>query len=106
VQLIDDNALLQINELEIIKTSEGSKIGCTCGGLINPNGYGQCKKPTSYQHIKGQHVCYVTQPSNCTDLAFSTTNPGEKFSAEACKMGDAKKDRKPETKPEEPNRSG
>ena len=62
-------------------------MGCTCHDFINPNGYGKCNKASSYEHIKNKAVCYVNQPSNCSDLAFSTTNPGKKFSAEACTLG-------------------
>ena len=65
----------------------GSKVGCTCHDFINPNGYGMCNKTSRYEHIKNKAVCYVNQPSNCSDLAFSSTNPGKKFSAEACILG-------------------
>ena len=62
-------------------------MGCTCHDFINPNGYGKCNKASSYEHIKNKAVCYVNQPSNCSDLAYSTTNRGKKFSAEACELG-------------------
>ena len=64
----------------------GLKIGCSCHDFINPNGYGQCKKSSSYEHVKNKAVCYVNQPSSCSDLAYSSTNPGKKFSAEACRI--------------------
>ena len=31
-------------------------------------------------------MCYVVQPSGCDDLVDSESNPGEKFSAEACAL--------------------
>ena len=61
-----------------------SDIGCSCHDFINPNGFGQCKKGSSYEHVKGRNVCYVNRPSNCSDLTYSSTNPGKKFSAAAC----------------------
>ena len=57
---------------------------CICKDLINKNGVGNCKgvKPSQFN---GDHfACYVIQPSNCTDLKTSGTNPGEKLSAQAC----------------------
>ena len=57
---------------------------CICKDLVNKNGVGNCKgvKPSQFN---GDHfACYVIQPSNCTDLKTSGTNPGEKLSAEAC----------------------
>ena len=58
--------------------------GCKCKDLVNRNRVGNCegRKPSQFN---GQHfTCYVFLPSNCSDLKTSTTNPGEKFSAEAC----------------------
>ena len=63
-----------------------SKVDCSCHDYINANGYGQCKKGSSYEHVKGKKVCYVNQPSNCTDLTYSSTDPGKKFSAQACEL--------------------
>ena len=60
------------------------KGGCKCKDLVNRNRVGNCqgRKPSQFN---GQHfTCYVHLPSNCSDLKSSTTNPGEKFSAEAC----------------------
>ena len=54
---------------------------------MNDNGFGKCQKKSSNDHFKGAHVCYVNQPSNCTDLYTSSTNPGEKVSAQACEIG-------------------
>lgn len=57
---------------------------CTCKDLVNQHGVGNCegRKPSQFN---GQYfVCYVVQPSNCSDLIDSATNPEEKFSAEAC----------------------
>ena len=63
-----------------------SEVGCRCKDLINRHGVGNCTgaKPSQYNHK--HFTCYVVQPSNCTDLTDSHTNPGEKLSAEACKL--------------------
>ena len=74
---------MAIYKKPISLTSE-SDIGCSCHAFINPNGFGQCKKGSSYEHVKGRNVCYVNGPSNCSDLTYSSTNPGKKFSAAAC----------------------
>ena len=63
-------------------------VTCSCHDLISENGFGSCQKKSSNDHFKGSPVCYVNQPSNCTDLYTSVTNPGEKASAEACKIGE------------------
>ena len=63
-------------------------LGCSCHEYINQNGYGQCrKKDFNQEHVKDLHVCYVNQPSNCTDLYASITDPGKKLSAQACPKG-------------------
>ena len=62
-----------------------SKIGCTCHDFINAGGHGQCK--TNHSTTGGRQFCYVNQPSNCTDLLPSETDPGKKISAEACNKG-------------------
>ena len=59
---------------------------CSCKDLINENGFGNCKGTGSPDH-NNNVVCYVNHPSNCTDLVDSGTNPGEKFSAQACIKG-------------------
>ena len=69
-----------------LKILSDSKVDCSCHDYINANGYGQCKKGSSYEHVKGKKVCYVNQPSNCTDLTYSSTDPGKKFSAQACEL--------------------
>ena len=46
-------------------------LGCSCHEYVNQNGYGQCKKKDFHQeHVKLLHVCYVNQPSNCSDLYY------------------------------------
>ena len=62
-----------------------TKIGCTCHDFINVGGHGQCK--TSHSTTGDQPFCYVNQPSNCTDLLPSETDPGRKISAKACEEG-------------------
>ena len=56
--------------------------GCTCKDLIDANGAGNCQDTIS--STSGKAGCYVNQPSTCGDLKDSSTNPGEKFSTEAC----------------------
>ena len=53
---------------------------CTCKRLANENGYGNCNKM-----YKRKPICYVNQPTSCTDLIKSKTNKGERVSWEACK---------------------
>lgn len=56
---------------------------CTCKDLINVNGVGNCQG-TKSPELGDRLACYVNQPSSCRDLLDSGTNPGEKYSAEAC----------------------
>lgn len=53
--------------------------GCNCKDFINPNGYGNCNK-----EYKRGPLCYVNQPSSCTDLMKSGSNKGERVSWQAC----------------------
>ena len=57
---------------------------CKCKDFINRNNVGNCKGKKPSQFRRKFVACYVTQPSGCTDLKDSATNPGEKLSAEAC----------------------
>ena len=52
---------------------------------MNQNGYGRCQKAAS--NFGGLPICYVRQPSNCTDLKNSTTDQGKQLSALACARG-------------------
>ena len=58
---------------------------CLILGVVNDNGVGNCKgaRDSDFNNF----ACYVIQPSNCNDLKNSSTNPGEKLSAEACSTG-------------------
>ena len=56
---------------------------CTCKDLVAPNGGGNCQGPTSTK-LGNKVFCYVTQPSSCSDVLDSSTNQGEKYSAESC----------------------
>ena len=58
--------------------------------MVNSHGFGRCEKKLINEHFDNQHVCYVNQPSNCSDLYTSQTNPGAKVSAKACQTGTAK----------------
>ena len=55
---------------------------CTCKNLVNKDGIGNCEGTKSVAF--GKVACYVNQPSSCSDLKNSGTNPGEKYSAVAC----------------------
>ena len=52
---------------------------------MNTNGYGLCNKKYRWGTLKGLFICYVNQPSSCTDLVDSGTNKGKQMSGEACK---------------------
>ena len=67
------------------KLNLATTIGCTCHDFINDGGHGRCK--TSHSTTGDQPFCYVNQPSNCTDLLPSETDPGRKISAKACETG-------------------
>ena len=58
----------------------GSILGdCSCNNYVSDLGYGKCEKD-----FRGGPVCYVDQPSACTDVADSKTEPGMQYSWEAC----------------------
>ena len=52
---------------------------CSCNNYVSDLGYGKCEKD-----FRGGPVCYVDQPSACTDVADSKTEPGRQYSWEAC----------------------
>ena len=62
-------------------------ISCSCHDMVNSHGFGRCQKKLLNEHFDDQHVCYVNQPSNCSDLYTSQTNPGAKVSSVACSTG-------------------
>ena len=51
---------------------------CTCSNFINENGYGNCQKLN-----RGLPLCYVNEPSDCTDLIF-IKRTGRSVSWKAC----------------------
>ena len=59
---------------------------CQCKDLINQNNVGNCKGKKPSQFRRKFAACYVTQPSGCTDLKNSSTNPGELLSVNACRL--------------------
>ena len=59
---------------------------CNCKDFVNDGGFGNCFKRSGHSKHDGNVVCYVEQPSTCSDLIDSRSNPGEKISAEACKL--------------------
>ena len=52
---------------------------CSCNNYVSELGYGKCEKD-----FRGGPVCYVDQPSACTDVVDSKTEPGKQYSWEAC----------------------
>ena len=56
--------------------------GCTCKMFMNGGGWGNCQKSND-----GDVMCYVKQPSSCSDVRDSGSNPGEQYSYEACLQG-------------------
>ena len=63
--------------LEKFKFLVSTSTGCTCKDLLNQAGYGNCLDDE-------YNMCYVKQPSSCSDLVDSGDLPGEKYSEEAC----------------------
>ena len=55
---------------------------CSCSDYVNENGIGNCTKRISL--FNWQNVCYVNQPSSCSDLIDSGTDVGKQISVEAC----------------------
>ena len=58
---------------------------CRCTNFVNEHGYGQCLKED--EDFGDTVMCYVVQPSSCTDVTTSTTNVDQLRSAEACLTG-------------------
>ena len=56
--------------------------GCTCKMFMNGGGWGNCQKSND-----GDVMCYVKQPSSCSDVRDSGSNPGEQYSYDACLQG-------------------
>ena len=57
-------------------------MGCTCNRTAPENWNGICQKRLG--KFDGLLSCVVNQPSLCTDLENSTSNPEKQLSAEAC----------------------
>ena len=57
--------------------------GCSCSNHISFSGYGNCQ-----QLYEGRPLCYVNEPSACSDLRDSNTETeGIQWSFEACGNG-------------------
>merc|ERR1712018_563901 len=52
--------------------------GCSCSDYVTSSGYGNCKKK-----FKIGPICYVNEPSTCTDLVESQST-GKRYSWDAC----------------------
>ena len=57
---------------------------CSCKDLVSNDGRGNCKGTKVARQGKVRVICYVNQPSYCSDLEDSVKLPGEQHSAEAC----------------------
>ena len=55
---------------------------CSCDEFVDDNGLGACQKRD--ENFNGEFSCFVNEPSGCTDVKNSTTNPEKQLSAEAC----------------------
>lgn len=73
--------LLSIFIIGILQDWQVYGEGCTCKDFVGDTGHGNCRTKLKPQD---RFMCYVEQPSSCTDLVDSTSNPGEKFSFDAC----------------------
>lgn len=60
------------------------KGSCSCKDLVSKDGRGNCKGAKVAKEGKVRVICYVNQPSYCSDLEDSDILPGEKHSAAAC----------------------
>merc|ERR1712112_307430 len=60
---------------------------CTCSEFTNNNGIGKCQHRVKIGDaiaFGGQVACYVNEPTSCSDVIPSESNPGKYLSAEAC----------------------
>ena len=55
---------------------------CSCTNYVTKTGYGNCIK----DFMGKGPICYVNEPSNCTDRKISTENGIMQYSWEACKL--------------------
>jgi hypothetical protein len=61
----------------VVENSPVTEAGCSCSGECGV-------RYPEYEKFDNLLSCVVNQPSTCTDLLASTTNPEEQLSAEAC----------------------
>merc|ERR1719150_3425510 len=87
---IDPNAVTSPTILTSLLTSPTpgttSEQGCDCKDLVDTNDEGNCKGSIN-DHF-GKVICYVEQPTSCSDARDSVEYAGEKYSALACTNGD------------------
>ena len=58
---------------------------CACKDLVDHKGEGNCAGSKN-GHF-GKVICYVEQPTSCSDARDSVVHAGEKYSAQACTVG-------------------
>ena len=57
---------------------------CSCGDFVDKFGYGNYTKRAKY----GRSLCYVNEPSNCTDLYASRIHIGYSYSFTSCEKNE------------------
>ena len=60
-------------------------LGCDCKDLVDPKDEGNCTGSINLHF--GKVICYVEQPTSCSDARDSVEYAGEKYSALACTVG-------------------
>jgi len=83
------------NVLPIHNSANGPNIesgDCSCNDYLSQHGYGRCQK----DHGDGP-ICYVNQPSTCTDAVNSTSENGKQYSWEACNARGSRRTPQPPT---------
>merc|ERR1711874_561246 len=62
-------------------------LGCDCKDLVDPKDEGNCTGSINLHF--GKVICYVEQPTSCSDARDSDFYAGEKYSAQACTVGNS-----------------
>jgi hypothetical protein len=73
------HSLVLLGYIVGVQSSSGD---CTCSGFVHEeNGYGMCKR-----NYKGRPICYVNEPSSCSDVQTHDSLGPTGYSWEACKQ--------------------
>jgi len=68
------------NIIPIINSKNPESDNCTCNDFVSSEGFGRCEKD-----FGAGPICYVNQPSTCSDVTKSKNKPGQQYSWEACR---------------------